>query len=169
MRRTGAEARALRETATPGPWRHPNAKIAHVVAPDCVVHSIDLATDWISTPLCRPRWIADAALIAAAPDLAATVEALEAELAEARLCLLAEAGDPRGAEGLRGSWGWYLGRWQLVDGDADLAFLRRTRVGGATDPYGLRWSKDGGATLYPIPAGLTIREAMRWVEREVGL
>jgi hypothetical protein len=78
------EARALREAATPGPWRHANKRSAHVVASECIVHRIDLETDWQATPLCRPRWIADAALIAAAPDLAATVEALHAEVERLR-------------------------------------------------------------------------------------
>lgn len=39
----------------------------------------------------------DAALIAAAPDLAATVEALEAEVAELRATLAADRGEPEGA------------------------------------------------------------------------
>ena len=65
---TAEEARALREAATPGPWSHSNKRIAHVYGPDCIVHKIDLETEWSATPLCRPRWIADAAIIAPAPD-----------------------------------------------------------------------------------------------------
>lgn len=104
----------------------------------------------------------------AAPDLAATVEALEAELAEARLCLLAEAGERRGAEGLRGRWERRADRWCLVDGMGVPTHFVKRAVNQGADSTVLRWSSNG--TWWPcVPAGLTIREAMRWVEREVGL
>jgi len=109
-----------------------------------------------------------------APDLAATVEALEAERDEARLCLLAEAGDPRGAEGLHPGWVHRPGGWCLSDdGSASnmRAMVWRARPCDLDELAPLHWQRDfaWGERGKPVPAGLTIREAMRWVEREVGL
>lgn len=75
------EAVALGEGVTAGPWRHPNQRIAHVIGADCVVHSVT-PDDWIATPLCQPRWTADARLIAAAPRLRETVVELHDRVAE---------------------------------------------------------------------------------------
>lgn len=98
---------------------------------------------------------------------------LEADLAEARLCLLAEAGDPMGSEGLHPGWVHCPGGWMLTttgrlsDGLALLARARPDERG----PTSLRWMRtlSAGNRGELVPAGLTIRDAMRWVEREVGL
>ena len=76
---TATQARALREAATPGPWRRPAATSTYVHAADCVVHSM-LADGEREMRDSQPRWVADANLIAAAPDLCLAVEALEADL-----------------------------------------------------------------------------------------
>ena len=92
---TADEARVLREAATPGPWRVTDYD---TVAPSigcggwdiAVVHGDDDGRPWDaddSEPV-APLPLSDAALIAAAPDLAATVEALHAEVA--RLTALVE-------------------------------------------------------------------------------
>ena len=71
---SAAEARRLREAATPGPWEahtdHQGPKVwpTHGAGVDCYIADCD--------PLHAEG---NAALIAAAPTLAATVEALEAE------------------------------------------------------------------------------------------
>jgi hypothetical protein len=88
---TADEARVLREAATPGPWRVTDYD---TVAPSigcggwdiAVVHGDDDGRPWDaddSEPV-APLPLSDAALIAAAPDLAATVEALHAEVARLR-------------------------------------------------------------------------------------
>ena len=107
---TREQAAALLEGTTPGTWRHPNKKIAHVVADDCVVHSIDLEVDWVATPLCRPRWIADAAIMAASKDLASSVVALHDRIA----ALTAERDDL--AAELAAARGEDVGEW-LCAGD----------------------------------------------------
>mgnify|MGYP006279261323 CR=1 FL=1 len=66
---TSEEARALREAATPGPWTN-LPLTAEPIGPDLVVRV-------------RMR-DGDSDLCAAAPDLAATVEALHAEVARLR-------------------------------------------------------------------------------------
>jgi len=88
---TADEARVLREAATPGPWRVTDYD---TVAPSigcggwdiAVVHGDDDGRPWDaddSEPV-APLPLSDAALIAAAPDLAATVEAPHAEVARLR-------------------------------------------------------------------------------------
>jgi hypothetical protein len=71
---TAEEARTLREAATPGPWS-----------------SLPLTVDLIGPVLVglRPLRDGDSDLLVAAPDLAATVEALHAEVERLR-ALLAE-------------------------------------------------------------------------------
>ena len=163
MRRyTAAEARALREAATPGPWTFvvytKNDAAVYVAEEDPEKHEHPHAL--VAGGVGGHR---DAALLAAAPDLAATVEALEAELAEARLCLLAEAGDPSGAVGLRGAFDWRPGGWWRLryPNRVDALLFRQWGEGRGA----LRARIDGGS-IY-APAGLTIREAMRWVESQV--
>lgn len=157
MRRyTGVEARALREAATPGA-RDVDARRTRYNVIRLPTGAPDDGGD-----LLAECWsIGDARLFAAADGLAATVEALEAELIEARLCLLAEAGDPRGADGLRGTWEPRAGGWWRLrcSGQGDALLFRQWGGGG------LRARLDRGVVL--VPAGLTIREAMRWVESQV--
>lgn len=103
-----------------------------------------------------------------ARQVASLARSTMAALDEARLCLLAEAGDPRGAEGLHGRWERRADRWCLVDGMGVPTHFVKRAVNQGADSTVLRWSNNG--TWWPhAPAGLTIREAMRWVEREVGL
>lgn len=57
---------------TPGPWSMPNPRIPYVYAPKevgCIVHRMPIgeeARDYVDD--CKARWLADARLIAAAPD-----------------------------------------------------------------------------------------------------
>jgi len=89
------EARRLREAATPGPWRITDSdSIAPQVGgawPVAIVpgdHD-DRPWDWDGEGPIEPMPLADAALMAAAPDLARTVEHLHAELAAEREAVLA--------------------------------------------------------------------------------
>jgi hypothetical protein len=66
---TAEEARTLREAATPGPWSHSADGYVWGAPPE---------------PISCAVWNADAAITAAAPDLAATVEALHAEVERLR-------------------------------------------------------------------------------------
>lgn len=90
MRRiTGEEARALREAATPGPWQvGVSALCPHRPNRCCNVYS-ENTSDVTATCGAGIDGL-DAALIAAAPDLAFTVEALEAEASELRATLASE-------------------------------------------------------------------------------
>lgn len=80
-----ARLEALAAAATPGPWRMLDVKTPWVYAADCVVHRMLEAFD----PAMRdpvPRWLADAAFIAAAreavPSLLATLRQATARLDE---------------------------------------------------------------------------------------
>jgi hypothetical protein len=74
------EARVLREAATPGPWHDRDSAVEADSAPRDGVE--DDGSGWT---VCEyVTHTPDAALIAAAPDLAATVEALHAEVERLR-------------------------------------------------------------------------------------
>jgi len=73
---TAEEARTLREAATPGPWRDRDDTVEADAAPLDGVE--DDGSGWTVCEYITHT--PDAALIAAAPDLAATVEALHAEV-----------------------------------------------------------------------------------------
>lgn len=106
-------------------------------------------------------------LQSSAPALAHTVIALHDQLAELEATLAAERGDPRGAEGLHPGWVHRAAGWCLVDGVAPIATVRRHRPVSGGECY-LAWSR--GSTVrrwHEVPAGLTIREAMRFVETQV--
>ena len=105
---------------------------------------------------------------------------LEANLAEARLCLLAEAGDPRGAEGLHPGWVHRAVGWCLVleRQRTPVAAVHRERpsvgegacyIAWTRDLTRLRWTPINADLTADSPAATTMREAMRWVEREAGL
>ena len=114
----------------------------------------------------------------AARDLAATVEALEAELAEARLCLLAEAGDPGGAVGLHPGWVHRAAGWCIVleRQRTPVAAVHRERpimgegacfVAWTMDLTRLRWTPINADLTAASPSATSIRDAMRWVESQV--
>ncbi len=155
---TADEARVLREAATPGPWRVTDYD---TVAPSigcggwdiAVVHGDDDGRPWDaddSEPV-APLPLSDAALIAAAPDLAATVEALEAErdaLAEA--CGL--LGERLDRHAVKRAESYEAGR--DAEREAVVAFLRReaqavgrmrgiSAAAGATIADALRTAADG--------------------------
>jgi hypothetical protein len=157
-RYTAAEARALREAATPGPWRsawnEPDDFDGPMIAGATGGVVVELWWDGPRTACAEP----DAALIAAAPDLAATVEALEAELAEARLCLLAEAGDPAGAVGLHPGWVHRAVGWCLVleVGEIPVVAVHRERPIMGEGACFIAWTQDLTRLRWtPINADLT--------------
>lgn len=85
---TAEEARTLREAATPGPWHVGRSALCDCLRPCANVYA-DQGED-VTRP-CRSEVIdEDAPLLAAAPDLAATVEALHAEVERLR-SLVADA------------------------------------------------------------------------------
>lgn len=107
-RYTGAEARALREAATAGPWHMEHASGAPPGDEwgEVVSRLHPAGGAGAPVPGMRLTWTRrgvgvlaerNARLIAAAPDLAATVEAMDAEIAELRATLAAERGEPEGA------------------------------------------------------------------------
>lgn len=100
-RYTGAEARALREAATAGPWHMEHASKAPPGDEwgEVVSRLHPAGGAGAPVPGMRLTWTRrgvgvlaerNARLIAAAPDLAATVEAMDAEIAELRATLAAE-------------------------------------------------------------------------------
>ena len=140
MRRyTAAEARALREAAS-----------------DPTTSTAD-------------HYRANMELRDAAGDLAATVESLEAELAEARLCLLAEARDPAGAVGLHPGWVHRAAGWCLLTqaGETPVAMLRRNRPALGEGSSDLSWTPEPPFGWRSMPWVSGMREAMRWVESQV--
>lgn len=84
------EARRMREAATPGPWRHINGvddpQPGWGRFPSVVSGSSD---DPQEIAIVRNWCDGDASLMAAAPDLARTVEHLHAEIASEREAVLA--------------------------------------------------------------------------------
>lgn len=96
---TGEEARRLRAAATPGPWwlaeRAPDGTVQYVCAGERypksrIGHIITQADSGYSAKASWDQRHRDLALIAAAPDLAAEVERLTAQLDEAVRLLRAE-------------------------------------------------------------------------------
>ncbi len=85
------------------------------------------------------------------------VDALESQVAELRLCLLAEAGDPRGVVGLRTGWEPRAGNWWRFRGYGRGDALLFRQWGGGLRARFARGMED-------VPAGMSIRDAMRWVE-----
>lgn len=79
---TAEEARALREAATPGPWHVGRSALCDCLRP-CVNVYADQGED-VTRPCRSEVCEEDAPLLAAAPDLAATVEALHAEVERLR-------------------------------------------------------------------------------------
>lgn len=76
---TADEARVLREAATPGPWHVGRSALC-----DCWRRCVNVYADQgedVTRPCRSDVSEGDAPLLAAAPDLAATVEALHAEVA----------------------------------------------------------------------------------------
>lgn len=138
-----------------------------VISDACALLGVcdDSEDDWPKLPAYVERVRDDA------KSAAARVAALEADLAEARLCLLAEAGDPRGAEGLRGAWQHSATGWTLRKEGRAVAQVRRVHPPGNLPdaPSFLTWATAGDGPRGPIEEFATYREAMRWVEREVGL
>jgi hypothetical protein len=79
---SAAEARVLREAATPGPWHVGRSALC-----DCWRRCVNVYAEHgedVTRPCRSEVSEADAPLLAAAPDLAATVEALHAEVARLR-------------------------------------------------------------------------------------
>ena len=76
---TAEEARTLREAATPGPWHVGRSALCDCLRP-CVNVYAEHGED-VTRPCRSDVSEGDAPLLAAAPDLAATVEALHAEVA----------------------------------------------------------------------------------------
>jgi len=75
---TAEEARTLREAATPGPWHVGRSALC-----DCLRKCVNVYADQgedVTRPCRSEVSDRDAQLLAAAPDLAATVEALHAEV-----------------------------------------------------------------------------------------
>jgi hypothetical protein len=163
-RYTAAEARALRGAATAGPWQRDGLDVLPSRIPS--EGWLIAACGTSDSPDAAPY---NAALIAAAPDLAATVEALEAELAEARLCLLAEAGDPAGAVGLRPFWQHSANGWTLRIDGRSVAQVRRVHPPGNLPdaPSFLTWATAVDGPRGPLDGYGSIRDAMRWVESQV--
>jgi hypothetical protein len=82
---TAEEARTLREAATPGPWHVGRSALC-----DCLRKCVNVYADqWedVTRPCRSEVSEGDAPLLAAAPDLAATVEALHAEVERLRALL----------------------------------------------------------------------------------
>jgi hypothetical protein len=79
---TAEEARTLREAATPGPWHVGRSALCDCLRP-CVNVYADQGED-VTRPCRSEVSEGDAPLLAAAPDLAATVEALHAEVERLR-------------------------------------------------------------------------------------
>ena len=75
---TAEEARTLREAATPGPWHVGRSALCDCLRP-CVNVYAEHGED-VTRPCRSEVSEGDAPLLAAAPDLAATVEALHAEV-----------------------------------------------------------------------------------------
>jgi len=102
---TAEEARALREAATPGPWHVGRSALCDCWRPCANVYA-DQGED-VTRPCRSEVSDGDAPLLAAAPDLAATVEALHAEVERAAsaerariVALLAEMAEAtRGLDG----------------------------------------------------------------------
>ncbi len=117
---TGAEALELVEAATPGPWEHSGASVR--VRGALSVGALAVAAYG------HPE--ENAALIAAAPDLARTVIALEAERDALRALVVAygQAHDARTAHSKRAGNGaemWFAERDELNNAVSDaLAALR---------------------------------------------
>jgi hypothetical protein len=79
---TADEARVLREAATPGPWHVGRSALCDCLRP-CMNVYAEHGED-VTRPCRSDVSEGDAPLLAAAPDLAATVEALHAEVARLR-------------------------------------------------------------------------------------
>lgn len=84
---TADEARVLREAATPGPWHVGRSALCDCLRP-CMNVYAEHGED-VTRPCRSEVSEGDAPLLAAAPDLAATVEALHAEVARLRELLAA--------------------------------------------------------------------------------
>jgi hypothetical protein len=98
---TAEEARTLREAATPGPWHVGRSALC-----DCFRKCVNVYADQgedVTRPCRSEVSEGDAPLLAAAPDLAATVEALHAEV-----------------ERLRSRLSWTSGKLEAILKDLDL-------------------------------------------------
>jgi len=84
---TAEEASALRQAATPGPWHVGRSALCDCLRP-CVNVYAEHGED-VTRPCRSEVSEGDAPLLAAAPDLAATVEALHAEVERLRELLAA--------------------------------------------------------------------------------
>ena len=121
---------------TRGPWEHVNKATAHVLSPDCVVHRIE-PKDWAATPGSRPRWIADASLIAAAPDLHSHLAEAVGEIERLRahnarmVALLSKIADAMDAADREPTWSDRM--IVVTDSLPDAPDLRRLAAGEVDD------------------------------------
>ena len=122
---TGAEALALKAAATPGPWADDYERTSYVHAPPSSLGD----GEWICE-VNYPSGAANAALLAAAPDLAESLAAAEAErdALRAKIVAYGQAHDARTAHSKRADSGaelWFAERDELNNAVSDaLAALR---------------------------------------------
>jgi hypothetical protein len=137
-----AEARALLEAATPGPW----------------------AAQWAGAPKFDERVHGgNASLVAAAPDLAASVVALHGEVEHLRAILPPEQERGQGIVG-EGSWAVFAER---VVAERDAAQEQARQAAAAERARIVAWLKDRSDTAYAAgnePRGDALLNASRVLE-----
>lgn len=160
---TAERAAELLDGATPGPW-------ADSTFEDGAICGSDTPEAWRSSrfpfagiggPVVLRRTNGgglprkgDAALILAAPALAATVVALSADLAELRATLAAERGDPAGA--LPG-WAWDTNTWHRPYGPVGRVGVKKLNAEWDV----ILWGSNLPPGFRQYSTAPTAREAMR--------
>jgi hypothetical protein len=147
-------ARALLEAATPGPWMH-NWRGPEDGAPGDLWH-----TGGCGGPLTR---VADWELAAQAPDLAATVVALHAEVERMRAILPPERERGQGIVG-EGSWAVFAER---VAAERDAAREHARQATAAERARIVAWLKERADKAYAVgnePYGNALLNASRILE-----